>query len=89
MATQRLEVAHLLAVSPSPAASQLQMVSYAATLARARAIVSRDPRAQAEWHSEAAVNLRLLGKGFGWAIGIEGVTALGLYAIWFVWHLRL
>ena len=71
-----------------PAVPQLQMVSYAATFASAQVIASRDLRAQAEWHPEAAVNLRLLGKGVGWAFGIEGVTALCLYAIWFMWHLR-
>ncbi|MGB8031960.1 MAG: hypothetical protein WCF30_20090 [Terracidiphilus sp.] len=89
MATQRLKVAHLLAASPSPVASQLQMASYASTFASAQAVASCGLRTQPEWHPEAVVNLRLLGKGVGWALGIEGVTALSLYAVWFLWHLRL
>ena len=89
MATKRLKVGHLLAASPSPAASQLQITSYAARFASVQATASRELRTRAELHSEAAVNLRLLGKGVGWAFGIEGVTALCLYAVWFLWHIRL
>ncbi len=89
MATQRLEVAQLMATSPSPIVSPLQMASYASTFASAHVIASKGLGVQAELHSEAAVNLRLLGRGVGWAFGIEGVTALCLYAIWLVWHLWL
>lgn len=89
MATQRLEVAHLVAASSSPVVSPLQTESYASTFANTQVIPSRNLRARTEWHPEAVVNLRLLGKGVGWAFGIEGATALCLFAIWFVWHFRL
>ncbi len=89
MATQPLKVAHILAPSPSPIVSPLQMASYASTFARAQVIASRGLGTQTEWHPESAVNLRLLAKGVGWAIGIEGVTALCLYAIWFLCRVRL
>lgn len=89
MATQRLEVGHLSITSPSLLAPEMQMTSYADSFASAQVIANRGLGTQAELHSEAAVNLRVLGKGAGWAFGIERVTALCLYAIWFVWHLRL
>jgi hypothetical protein len=89
MATQPLEAGHLVGVSPSPAAAQPQMASYAARFASTHAIARRGLRTQAEWHPEAVVNLRLLVKGVGWAFGIEGAAALCLFAIWFAWHLRL
>jgi hypothetical protein len=89
MATQRLEVAHLLTASPSPIESPLQMASYASTFASAQVIASRGLGMQTEWHHESVVNLRLLVKGVSWAFGIEGVTAICVYAIWFLCHLRL
>jgi hypothetical protein len=89
MAIERLESAHLLTVSPSPITPQMQMASYAARLANAQAGASGGIRAQAEWQPEGAANLRLLGKGVGWALGIEGATALCLYAMWLLWHLRV
>ncbi len=88
MATRRLKVAHLVAASPSPAAPQREPVSCADPFASAQ-VIARRLGTQTEWQPEAVVNHRLLGKGVGWAFGIEGVTALCLYAIWFVWHLRL
>ena len=89
MATQRLEVAHFVAASPSPIVSPLRMASYASTFARAQVVASRGLGRQTEWYPESVVNLRLLVKGVGWALGIEGVTALCLYAIWFLCHFRL
>ena len=56
--------------------------------ASTQTVVNQGLRTQGEWHPEAVVNLRLLGKGVGWAFGIEGVAAMCLYAIWFVWHFR-
>ena len=88
MAAQRLYVDHLLAASPSLLPPRMEMPSFAAKFASTQAIARRGLRTQAEWHPEAVVNLRLLGKGVGWAFGIEGVAALCLYAIWFAWHLR-
>lgn len=89
MANQRLEVAHFLAALPSPVTPQTQMASYATTFASAQAGASDGIGAQAEWHPEGVVNLRLLVKGVGWALGIEGATAVGLYAIWLLWHVRV
>jgi hypothetical protein len=88
MATQRLDVDPLLAASSFRAASQTQVASYAGPFGSGQAIASRELRTQAERNLEGVVNRRLLGKGIGWAFGIEGVTALCLYAIWFVWHFR-
>jgi len=86
MATQRLEVAQLSAAMPFPAAPPIP--SYAAQFASAQAIATGDLRPQPKGHPDGAVDLRLLGKGVGWALGIEGVTALGVYAAWFLWHFR-
>ncbi len=88
MAAQRLDVDHLLAASPSLLPLRMEMSSFAARFASTQTVVNQGLRAQGEWHPEAVVNLRLLGKGVGWAFGIEGVAAMCLYAIWFVWHFR-
>jgi hypothetical protein len=87
MATQPFDNAHLLAVSPSLLAPQLQMSSYAATLAGANVLRSGAVRTDAEWPAEAIVNLHLLGKGVGWALAIESAAALSIYGIWYLWHL--
>jgi hypothetical protein len=89
MAIERLEAAHLLAASPSQIAPQTQMSSYAARFTNPHAGASGEIGARGDWRSEGAVNLRLLGKGVGWALGIEGATAVCLYAIWSLWHLRM
>jgi hypothetical protein len=89
MATQPFDNAHLLAVSPSLLAPQLQMSSYAATLAGANVLRSGAVRTDAEWPAEAIVNLHLLGKGVGWALAIESAAALSIYGIWYLWHLSL
>ena len=89
MATQRLKVQDLFAASPSPIEPQTQPASYARPFGDDPTIASRGPRTEAERLRQEVVDLRLLGKGVGWAIGIEGVTALCLYALWFVGHLRL
>ena len=87
MATQRFNAADLLGASRFHLAHPAQLTSYAATFARAHAIANSVLRTEVEWPSEAVVNLRLLRKGVGWALGIEGATAMCLYAIWFLWHL--
>jgi len=89
MATRRLKVAYFAAAPLSAVAPQTQLASYDGPFASSQAITSRSLRTQPQCHPETAVNLRLLGKGVGWALGIEGVTALCLFAVWFVWHLRL
>lgn len=89
MATQPLKAAHPLSASPYPVVSQPQLASFASRFASNQAVADSGRRTPTDWHAEIAVNLRLLGKGVGWAFGIEGAMALCLYAIWFAWHLRL
>ncbi|HEY1806757.1 MAG TPA: hypothetical protein VGG45_19965 [Terracidiphilus sp.] len=87
MATQQFEAAHLSAAQPFPAVPSSQ--SYAAKFGGSQAVASRIVLpSQPDWHPDGAVDLRLLGKGVSWALGIEGITALGLYTAWFFWHLR-
>ena len=88
MATQRLKFPDLSAASPSPIEPQTQPASYARPFEDAPAIASAGLGTEAERLRQEVVDLHLLGKGVGWAFGIEGVTALCLYAIWFVGHLR-
>lgn len=45
--------------------------------------------ADTEWPAEAIVNLRDLTRGVRWALAIEGAAALGIYAVWYLWHLLL
>jgi hypothetical protein len=88
MATQRLNVDRILAASSFRAASQTQLGGCAGPFGSTAAVAGRELHRQVEWNPEAVVDHQLLGKGIRWALGIEGVTALCLYAIWFVWHFR-
>ncbi|MGO8932300.1 MAG: hypothetical protein ACLPLZ_02230 [Terracidiphilus sp.] len=89
MATQPFDNVHLLTASPSLLAPQLQMNSYAPTVAGAEVLRNEADRAEAQWPAEAIVNLHLLGKGVGWAIAIESAAALSIYGIWYLCHLWL
>jgi len=89
MATQPFDNAHLLTISPSQLAPQIQVSSYASELAGAQVIRSGAVRADASWPAEAIVNLHLLGKGVWWALAIESAAALSIYGIWYLWHLWL
>jgi len=46
-----------------------------------------------EWPVDAVVDQEALGRGVRWALGIEGVAALGIYILWHLWvvlwHLRI
>ena len=86
MATQPFDNAHLLTASPSLLAPQLQLSSYAPTVAGTEVLRSGAVPADAEWPGEAIVNLHRLGKGVCWALGIEGAAALSLYGIWLLWN---
>jgi len=89
MATQPFDSAHLLTISPSQLAPQVQLSSYAADLSGSQVMTSGTARADADWPAEAMVDLHLLGKGVGWALAIECATALSIYGIWYLWHLWL
>jgi hypothetical protein len=87
VATRPLNAAQIFAGSSSLVAPQVQMASYAATFASAQLIASRSLGTEPERPNDANADLRRLGKGVGWALGIEGVTALCLYGVWFLCHL--
>ena len=82
MPTQFLNDARLLA-------PQVQMASYAATLAGAQVTRSGASGAGFERPAEAIVNLSRLAKGVGWALAIEGATALSVCGLWYVCHFWL
>ena len=81
--------ARLLATSHSFAAPQMQMSSYASTLARAHFVRSEGIRAATELAAEPIADLRRLARGVGWALAIECTAALGFYFVWHLWHLWL
>ena len=74
------------ALLPAPG---IRIASYADPLAGTQVTTSGASRAGFEWPAEAIVNLRLLAKGVGWALAIEGATALSVCAVWYLCHLRL
>jgi hypothetical protein len=82
MPTQFLNDAPLLA-------PRIQIASYADPLAGTQVTGSGASRAGFEWPAEAIVNLRLLAKGVGWALAIEGTTALSICGLWYLCHLWL
>lgn len=82
MPTQSLNDALLLA-------PRTQIASYADPSAGTRIARSGGSRAGFEWPAEAVVNLRLLAKGVGWALAIEGTTALSVCGLWYLCHLWL
>jgi hypothetical protein len=67
----------------------MHMASYAATMAGTQVIRTGTGRADLEWPAEAIVNLRLLGKGVGWALAIECTAALSICAVWYLCHFWL
>jgi len=73
----------LAAASPSVLTSSLPTNRYAQSERR------RAPGApQAEWATEAIVNLRHVVAGISIALIIEGAVALLIYATWNLWHIR-
>jgi hypothetical protein len=72
----------LAAAAPSLPASLRPLSSYAQS-ARLEA-----PVPQAEWAAEAISNLRHVVAGIGFALLIEGVAALAIFATWNLWHIR-
>jgi hypothetical protein len=79
----------VLATSHSLIAPQMQMSSYAASLARTHFMRSEGFRTEAEWPAKAIVDLNRLGKGVSWALAIECTAALSLYVVWQLCHLWL
>ncbi len=89
MPTQRFDDIHPATALPSLLSPQLHMSSYAAPLMQTQGMKAGAIRVEAEWPAEAIVNLRDLGRGVGWALGIEGAAALSFYAVWHLWRLWL
>lgn len=87
MSTSQLHNWNLATVSPSLVAPSLKMSSYAAPLTQPRVPDATAIGPRAEWAAEAIENLRHVAKGVGYALAIEGVAALCLYAAWhFFWR---
>lgn len=87
MPTRSFDKSSLVTISSAPPSPTLKMSSYAAPVLRPRASENDTLSPESEWPPEAVVDVRLLGKGVGWALAIEGVAAFTLYAIWHLWHI--
>jgi hypothetical protein len=72
---------------PSLPSQPLQMSSVAAPFTQGHALEAGAMGPEAECPAQAVVDLRRLGKGVCWALGIEGAAALCLYLIWDLWQL--
>jgi hypothetical protein len=64
------------------------MSSYAGSLAQPQGLETSSVSPESERPDEAVVDLRLLGRGVRWALAIEGVAAMSIYVVWYLW-LRL
>jgi len=84
VATSQFDNWKLATASPSLLSSSLPVSSYVAP--SAPAVVPDAP--QAEWATEAIVNLRHVVAGISFAFIIEGAVALCIYATWNLWHIR-
>ncbi|MGA2570011.1 MAG: hypothetical protein ABSF23_05790 [Terracidiphilus sp.] len=64
------------------------MSSYTATWEQTQELEagSVSPESESEWPPEAVVNLHLLARGVRWALAIEGVAALSVYVVWYLWR---
>ena len=58
-------------------------------MSEARALSNRGLDADAEWPPEAVVDIRVLGRGVAWALGIEAAAALFVGVIWHLCSLLL
>lgn len=85
MPNHGLQTARVAALPALPLSPPLGLTP----LAGARPIGTGIGHDIAEWPAEALVNLHDLGKGVRWALAIEGVAALTIYAAWQLWRLWL
>ncbi len=86
MATQRFEGAQFLSASLSPLVREDPIGCCAAQGVSSDAMGLIRCRLNAGQISGAKVNLRLLGKGVGWGLGIESLAAAVFYALWHFRH---
>ena len=83
----RFDNASLTTVLPSLPSQPLQMSSFAAPMRQADVLNAGTITPEAEWPEQTVVDVRSLGKGVRWALGLECAAALCLYAIWHLWQL--
>jgi len=60
----------------------LQMSSCATPLLRPREFEDRGIRPEADFPTDAVVDVGALGRGVRWALSIEGAAVLGFYVLW-------
>jgi len=85
---QNYRDAHSAASTPQ-CASPAPMSSYSFPVLRAEGMSVDAMKAEAEWPAEAVVNHHDLGKGVRWALAIEGIAAMCIYAICYLCRLWL
>ncbi len=84
MPTRPFDNSNFVAMPMRPLSSTYQMSSYAVPVARPGVLDGGMLNRNAEW-PEAVVDVRALGKGVAWALGIEGVGALCIFLVCHFW----
>lgn len=85
MPTRPFDHSNFATLPVRPLSPTYQMSSYAVPLARPGILAGSGPGRDGEWPPEAMVNVRALGKGVAWALGIEGVGALCIFLVCHFW----
>jgi hypothetical protein len=73
--------------SSTLASSAMEMNSCASVVPGTQAIDAMPVATEALFPAETFVDGRKLVRGLRWALSIEGVVALVIYAAWYVWQL--
>lgn len=85
MPTRPFDNSNFVTLPMRPLSPTYQMSSYAVPLTRPGVLDGGMLERNAEWPSEVMVDVRALGKGVAWALGIEGVGALCIFLVWHFW----
>ena len=87
---QGYDDAHFTAVAPPSIERRTQMGCYTATFPQTHGLeagpVSPELESDSEWPPDTFVNVRLLARGVRWALAIEGVAAVSIYVVWYLWR---
>lgn len=87
MPTGPFDSSNFAAIAAPPIPTSLQMSSLAVRIARPGTFGEVSASREVEWPVDAIVDRGALGKGVRWALGIEGVAALLIYALWHLWSI--
>ena len=87
MPTRPFDCSTFSSIAPSPLSPSLHMSSFGIPLSQTGLPANSGLDGNLNWPIDVIVDHAALGKGVRWALGIESVAAVGIYALWHLWIL--